>query len=386
MTPLGRTLLVFGLLGAVAATAAPRLSVSVAARPKVLEAGAFWQATLVVRQDGLPLAGARPSLVIAKGGVRRSFPARAVKAGLYRARVAFPSAGRWTYSARLGRKSFRLGAVTVRERPVRLVTAADVVVAADGSLVVADVQGNQVVRLAGQSLRRLARLEFAVEVALDPRGGVAVVTEERRVQHIAGGRVRTIAGTTTSGFSGDGGAATAAQLDQPTSIAYDAVGNLFITELGGRIRRVDAASATIDTYAGVGGQGYGGDGGPASRAQLDRPHGLAVAADGTVYFGDTFNNRIRRIGPDGMISTVVSGLSTPNDVALGPDGLYATDYGNNRLLRIDPERGSVATVATASGPNSVAVAPDRTVYATERTNPWVLRIDPTTGATTRLPR
>ena len=199
--------------------------------------------------------------------------------------------------------------------------------------------------------------------------------------------VRTIAGTTTSGFSGDGGPATAAQLDQPTSIAYDAAGNLFITELGGRIRRVDAASGTITTFAGVGGQGLGGDGGPAIRAQFDRPHGLAVAADGTVYFGDTFNNRVRKVTPDGTVLTVATGLSTPNDVTLGPDGaLYATDYGNNRIVRIDPASGSVATAANASGPNSVAVAPDRTVYATERTNPWVLRIDATTGAVTRLPR
>ena len=386
MEPLGRALLAFALIPALASASGPRLAVSVVAKPAALEAGAAWQATIRVRRNGRPLVGVRPALVIARGATRRSFPARAAGRGLYRARVVFPTAGRWTYSARLGRKSFRLGAVTVRERPVRLVTAADVVVAADGSLVVADAQGNQVVRLAGQTLSRLARLEFAIEVALDPRGGVAVVTEERRVQHISGTRVRTIAGTATSGFSGDGGPATAAQLDQPTSIAYDTAGNLFVAELGGRIRRVDAASGTITTFAGVGGQGLGGDGGPAIRAQLDRPHGLAVAADGTVYFGDTFNNRIRRIGPDGTISTVVSGLSTPNDVALGPDGLYATDYGNNRLLRIDPERGSVATVASASGPNSVAVASDRTVYATERTNPWVLRIDPTTGATTRLPR
>jgi len=93
-------------------------------------------------------------------------------------------------------------------------------------------------------------VEFPVEVALDPRGGIAVVTEERRVQHISVDGVRTIAGTTAPGFSGDGGPATAARLDQPTSIAYDVRGNLFITELGGRIRRVDGATGTISTFAG----------------------------------------------------------------------------------------------------------------------------------------
>jgi sugar lactone lactonase YvrE len=104
-----------------------------------------------------------------------------------------------------------------------------------------------------------------------------------------------------------------------------------------------------------------------------------------LYFGDTFNNRIRKVAPDGTISTVATGLSTPNDVTLAADGtLYATDYGNNRIIRIGAG-GAVTAVATADGPNSVAVAPDRTVYATERTHSWVLRVDPLTGAVTRLP-
>jgi hypothetical protein len=384
VTPLGPTLLALALAGAVTG-AIPAPTISLVGKPKALEVGVPWQATIRVRRDGRPLTGARPSFVIAKGSARRTFPTRPVGRGVYRARVVFPSAGRWTTSARLAGRRVPLGTVTVRSAPARLVTAADVVVDSDGSLVVADVLGNQVVRLVGSNLSRVARLEFAVEVALDPRGGVAVVTEERRVQHVSGGRVRTIAGTDRPGFSGDGGPATAAQLDQPTSIAYDRAGNLFITELGGRIRRVDAASGAISTFAGIGGHGYGGDGGPAVGAQLDSPHGLTVAADGTVYFGDTFNNRIRKVAPDGIVSTVAAGLNSPNDLALGPDGLYATDYGSNRILRIDPANGSISTVLAADGPNSVAVAPDGTVYATERTHAWVLRRD-RTGAVTRLPR
>jgi sugar lactone lactonase YvrE len=385
MEPFGRSLLAIAVVSVLAASPVPRLSVTVAPKPAALEAGGVWQPMIRIRRGGRPLVGAHPVVVIAKGSARRSFAARPAGRGRYRARVAFPTSGRWTYAVRVGKRTVKLGSVTVRPTAVRLATAGDVVVDADGSLVVADVQGNQVVRLAGQNLTRLAKLDFPVEVALDPRGGIAVVTEERRVEHISGGRVRTIAGTSTAGFSGDGGPATAAQLDQPTSIAYDASGDLFITELGGRIRRVAAATGTISTFAGVGGQGFGGDGGPAVRAQLDRPHGLAVAADGTVYFGDTFNNRIRKVAPDGTISTVAAGLSTPNDVTLGSDAsLYATDYGSNRIVRID-SAGAVSTVAAADGPNSVAIAADRTIYATERTHPWVLRVDPATGAVTRLP-
>jgi sugar lactone lactonase YvrE len=384
MEPLGRSLLLLAALAALAASPAPRLSVSVKPKPTALEAGAAWQPLIRIRQGGRPVVGARPAVAISKAGVRRSVSARSVGRGLYRARVVFPPAGRWAYSVRVGKHTFRFGSVAVRARAVRLVAAGDVVVDADGSLVVADVLGKQVVRLSGTKLTRLARLEFPVEVALDPRGGIAVVTEERRVQHLSSAGVRTIAGTTAPGFSGDAGPATAARLDQPTSIAFDARGNLFITELGGRIRRVDAATGTINTFAGVGGQGFGGDGGPAVRAQLDRPHGLAVAPDGTVYFGDTFNNRIRKVAPDRTISTVAVGLSTPNDVTLDGDGaLFATDYGSNRIVRVDPG-GAVSPVANADGPNSVAIGADRAIYATERTHPWVLRID--ANGTTRLPR
>jgi serine/threonine-protein kinase len=380
MEPFGRSLLAIGAVAVLLAAApAPKLKVS-ASKPPALAAGTPWQATVRVR----PAVDARVSIVAAKGSAKRTFAARRAGRGVYRARVVFPFAGRWAYSARIGKRSFRLGAVTVRAPAVRLVAAGDVVIDADGSLVVADVLGNQVVRLAGTSLSRLARMEFAVEVARDPRGGIAVVTGERRVQHVAAGGVRTIAGGDRPGFAGDGGPATAALLDQPTAIAYDGGGNLFVSELGGRIRRVDAATGTIATFAGVGGQGFGGDGGPATSAQLARPHGVALAADGTVYFADTFNNRIRRVAPNGTISTVATGLSTPNDVTLAPDGrLYATDYGNNRIVRIDPG-GAVVQVASADGPNSVAVAADGTLYATERTHPWVLRVAPD-GTTTRLP-
>jgi streptogramin lyase len=369
MEPLGRSLLVIAAFAALAATSTPRLSISVTPKPAALEAGSPWQPVIRVRRGGRPLVGARPAVVIASGAARRSFVARATGRGLYRARVVFPAAGRWTYSVRVGARTVRMGATQVRAAAVRLTAAGDVAVDRDGSLVVADVRGNQVLRLTGERLTRLARLEFPVEVALDPRGGVAVVTEERRIQHISRVGVRTIAD----------------QLDQPTSIAYDAGGNLFVTELGGRIRRLDGVTGAISTFAGVGGQGFGGDGGPAVRAQLDRPHGLAVAADGTVYFGDTFNNRVRKVAPNGTISTVAAGLSTPNDVTLGPDGaLYATDYGANRIVRIDAS-GSISAVASADGPNSVAIGAGGVVYATERTHPWILRVDPASGVVTRLP-
>ncbi len=263
---------------------------------------------------------------------------------------------------------------------MRAVGLADVAVEASGTPVVADTAGNQLLRFAGGRWIRLARVDFPVEVATGPRGLVAV-TEGRRVQRLAGGGLEPIAGGMQAGFSGDGGPAAAALLDTPTSVAQDAAGNLFITELGGRVRRVDAVSGKITTLAGG---GSGGDGGPALAAQLSQPHGIAVAGDGSVYFCETPAGRIRKVAPDGHISTVARDLALPVDLALGPDGrIYAALFGGNRIVRVDAA-GEATTLAAATGPDGVAVAADGTVYATERGRPGLLRVDAATGAVTRL--
>jgi streptogramin lyase len=201
------------------------------------------------------------------------------------------------------------------------------------------------------------------------------------VQRLAGSSAEPIAGGGQAGFSGDGGPAAAALLDTPTSVAQDSRGNVFVTELAGRIRRIDAASGTITTVAGG---GSGGDGGPATAAALNQPHGIAVGSDGTLFFAETPAGRLRRIAPDGTISTLARDLALPVDVAIGPDGrVYVALYGANRIVRVD-RAGTVTQVATATGPDGVAIGADGTIYATERGRPWVLRIDPVTGAVTRL--
>jgi serine/threonine protein kinase, bacterial len=212
-----------------------------------------------------------------------------------------------------------------------------------------------------------ARVGFPVEVARDPRGGFAIVSGERWIRRVGeDGVIRTIA-----------------ELASPTALAFDAAGNLFVSELGGRIRRIDAGTGAVTTFAGVGGEGYGGDGGPAVAAQLNRPHGLAVAADGTVYVCDTFNNRIRRIGPDGIITTLATGVNSP-DLELARDGsLYVADFGNNRIARVSLD-GAVSTVASAAGPNAVAVDAAGLVYFTERGVGRIRRLDPSTGAVTTV--
>jgi hypothetical protein len=110
--------------------------------------------------------------------------------------------------------------------------------------------------------------------------------------------------TGVAGFSGDGGAATLAQLSDPWGVALDAAGNLYIADrINHRIRKVDA-SGTISTVAGNGTAGFSGDGGDATLAQLSDPRGVALDAAGNLYIADLSNNRIRKVDASGTISTV----------------------------------------------------------------------------------
>jgi DNA-binding beta-propeller fold protein YncE len=139
----------------------------------------------------------------------------------------------------------------------------------------------------------------AVEVA--PDGTVLIL--ERQGNTLRGvdprtGTISTRAGSGAKGYSGDGGAATTATFNGPKELAVDAAGNVFIVDTENHaIRRIDAQTGTVSTVAGSGRRGPGGDGGPATSAELDRPHGVAVASDGGVFVGDTNNHRVRRIAP-----------------------------------------------------------------------------------------
>ena len=174
----------------------------------------------------------------------------------------------------------------------------------------------------------------------------------------AAGAISTVAGNGTYGYSGDGGPAVAAQLWGPNGVAVDGAGNLYIVDRGNqRIRKVDAAGV-ISTVAGDGTQGFGGDGGPATAAQLDTPQGVAVDGAGNLYIADGGNNRIRKVDSAGAISTVAGGgpigdggaavaaqLYYPNGVA--PDGagnLYIADSFNHRIRKVDAA-GVISTVA-----------------------------------------
>jgi hypothetical protein len=134
------------------------------------------------------------------------------------------------------------------------------------------------------------------------------------------GHPTKIAGTSnTAGYSGDGGPATSATLNEPSDVAVDAAGNVYVLDSGNQRVRKIAADGTISTIAGTGTAGFSGDGGPATAAQvslLGGKGGIAVDGHGTVYFTDTKNDRIRRIGVDGVISTI-AGSTVAGDPATG---------------------------------------------------------------------
>lgn len=206
-----------------------------------------------------------------------------------------------------------------------------------------------------------------VGIAVDAAGNLYVAdAEHNRVRRIDAQThvITTVAGTGASGFSGDGGIATAARLDGPTEVALDGAGNLFVADTNNhRIRRVDVRTRQITTVAGSGPVGadngaFGGDGGPATSARLNLPYGVACDAAGNLYFADALNYRVRRVDAASGTITTVAGKGTPFYEADGPataTGLaprgVAVDGGSllivneSRVHRLNLATGTIVTVA-----------------------------------------
>ncbi len=204
-------------------------------------------------------------------------------------------------------------------------------------------------------------------LAIDAGGNIYVADQDnQRIRKISTvGIVTCIAGSGPSGisgggYSGDGGPATLARLNYPTNVAVDASGNVYIADqYNNRVRKIDAGG-TITTIGGNGTSGYSGDGAAATAAQLNHPSGVAVDGSGNVYFSDDLNHRVRKISTAGIITTVAGGSSAgfsgdggPATAALlnNPWGVFA--YGGNvyiadpvaqRVRRIDAA-GVITTIA-----------------------------------------
>jgi uncharacterized protein (TIGR03437 family) len=175
--------------------------------------------------------------------------------------------------------------------------------------------------------------------------------------NLAGAADVTYTITTVAGNAGygDGGPPILAQIGAPEGLAFDADGNLYIADgLDHRVRRISPDGA-VTTIAGNGRPGLRGDGGPARAAQLNAPFGLAVDAAGNLYIADLGNARIRKVSPGGVISTLATGLtlSQPRNLAVDATGnLYVSDFGEHKVYKITPE-GVVSCVAGIGAPGSI---------------------------------
>jgi len=174
-----------------------------------------------------------------------------------------------------------------------------------------------------------AALNSPLSVALDAAGNLYIAdTANNRIRRVGtNGVIATVAGTNAFGFSGDGGAATNARLNGPTGVALDAAGNLYIADnANNRIRRV-AANGLITTVAGTNASGFSGDGGAATNALLNGPTSVAVDATNNFYIADNANSRLRRVGTNGLINTVAGNNSNPSgDTGDGGPAVSASLY------------------------------------------------------------
>jgi len=221
------------------------------------------------------------------------------------------------------------------------------------------------------------------------------------------GSAAVIAGGGYSGYSGDGGPATAAALSRPLDVAVDTAGNIYIADSGNhRVRKVGGLG-TITTIAGSGVPTLSGDGGPAAGATLSKPAAVAADAAGNIYVADSGNARVRRISPQGIITTVAGGgaglgdagpatgalLRNPQGLALDRIGnLYIADADDRRIRKVDPQ-GTVTTVAGSGSssyggdgsraastgigtPVGVGLDASGNVYITDTSYDYVYRVNP----------
>jgi sugar lactone lactonase YvrE len=259
-----------------------------------------------------------------------------------------------------------------------------------------------------------AELAGPAGVAIDTTGNIYIATyADNRIRVVNGkGIINTFAGNSGYGFSGDGGPALSAQLSAPRGIGLDSANNLYLADRwNNRIRKI--AGGNISTIAGNGQANFGGDGGPATSAQLSYPDGVGIDHAGNIYFSDLLNNRVRMITPTGTISTFAGNglagfggdggaatsaeLSQPAGLAVDSSGnVYIADS-NNSVVRKVNTQGIISTVAGTGGvegysgdggaatkaalmaPLAVAVDASGNLYIADYYG-WIREVNGSTGA------
>lgn len=246
-------------------------------------------------------------------------------------------------------------------------------------------------------------LEPEAAIAIDAAGVIYVTFAgepccSQFVATIDAGRFRLIAGSVSGpgAYAGDGGPALDAKLNQPRGVALDSGGNLYIADSQNNVIREIRRDGTIDTVAGNGQRGSSGDGGNPRSAEFFAPVGVAISPDGSLFIADANNNRVRRIDHGGNLVTFAGsgragfggdgGPATAADLKL-PTGLafdnagnvYIADSGNNRVRRVAPD-GTITTIAgdgtpgVLGGPSAVAVSPSGVLFIADTDNHRVVKL------------
>ena len=260
-----------------------------------------------------------------------------------------------------------------------------------------------------------AQLKIPAGLTFDKKGNLYIADRNNhRIRKVdTRGIITTVAGNGTAGFSGDGGKATQAQLNLPSGVAVDDKGNIYISDRSNNRVRVVDNKGTITTFAGNGGDGYKGDLGPATQAQLSKPFGLALDKKGNLYIADRENNRVRKVNPQGIITTVAgdggfffmgdngpsyrASIAGPTGVVVDKNGiLYIADRNNNRIRSVDTQ-GMIRTVAGTGQqdyngeseiardtnlylPFGVALDQDGKILIIDRSHYRIRRMDPRRGS------
>lgn len=274
---------------------------------------------------------------------------------------------------------------------------------------------------AGPAIR--ARINNPYGLAVGPDGALYVCEIGNHVIRridLKTGVISTVAGNGKAGYSGDGGLAREASLNEPYEIRFDRAGNMFFVEMKNNIvRRVDAGTKIISTVAGTGQAGFGGDGGPAVKAQLRQPHSIAFDPQGRLLICDIGNHRVRRVDlktgiittylgngekkptPDGapVAGTPVNG---PRAIDLDREGnLYLVLREGNAVYKVDSRSGTFhhiagtgekghtgegedARKAKLNGPKGIAWAPEGALYIADTESHTIRRIDLRTGILTTV--
>ena len=303
--------------------------------------------------------------------------------------MVFPGGGSWALRVVAGRRTASLVSVDVRGAGPRIAAPGGLVAAVEhGDLVVVDREGGGIyeLNLRTRATRQVGRGLVSPGYLTFGPGGYLYVSDERRVwRYEPDGALTPVAGNGMRGLAGDGGPATSAQLGGHGDFAFDASGRLYVPEYDNGVRVV-TPDGRIDTLAGIGREGYSGDGGPARAAAFGAPHGLDVLPDGTVLVADSHNGVIRRIdGATRVVTTIARGFSAPVAIhALGDGSFYVVDAAASSVFRVSADGARSPLGTGLQAPVSIAVDGSGNVYVSELESRRIRRISAGTGRVTTI--